>query len=58
MRSMLMALSNGVKEPKMAEMMGKLLDSCMKKVMNPEMGMSDEVVTEMSMEPSLRNLNF
>jgi hypothetical protein len=57
MKSMLMALSNGIKDPKMADMMGKLLDSCMKhyqKVMNTGMGMSDDMPL-MNMNPSLSN---
>jgi len=29
MRNMLMALSNGIKDPKMGDMMSKLLDTCL-----------------------------
>jgi hypothetical protein len=56
MKSMLMALSNGVKDPKMADMMGKLLESCMKhhqKGISTGMGMSDADVPKMNMNPSL-----
>lgn len=57
MKSMLMALSNGIKDPKMADMMGKLLDSCMKhhqKVMSSGMPMSSDM-QQMNMNPSLSN---
>jgi hypothetical protein len=57
MRNMLMALSSGIKDPKMAEMLGKLLDSCLKhheKVISTEMGMSDDM-SQISTGSSLGN---